>query len=389
MTTETGMLAIMRREFNRIFSSKICIWGMVVAPVLSMFILIYMMNAGLPTKIPIAVVDLDNSSTSRALIRQLDAFSKTDIKFKSVSFREARERMERAEVYGIYYIPKDFSKDAISGVQPKVSFYTNNAFLISGSLLFQDLKTVSVLASAAVGLQMAEAKGISERQIMPVLQPIVVEAHPISNPWLNYSIYLNNTLLPGILQLVVILFTISSLGSEVKSGLGRKLVEMGGGSSWKILLGKMLPYTFIFTLIALLFMSVLYGYNKFPMNNGFLPMFLAYLLLIVSSQALGVILLGVFPNYRFALSAASLMGVLSFSISGVSFPVLSMNPMLQSLSIIFPLRHFFLIYVDQALNGIAFGYSAYKYVALLCFVFVSFFFYGRIKNFLYENEYED
>ena len=379
----------MRREFNRIFSSKICIWGMLAAPVLSMAIMLYMMHDGLPEKIPIAVVDLDNSSTSRSLVRQLDAFPKTEICSKSLSFQEARRKMEKAEIYGIFLIPKDFSKDAVSGSQPKLSFYTNNAFLISGSLLFQDMKTISVLASAAVGLQTAEAKGITQTQIMPVLQPIVVESHPLDNPWLNYSLYLNNTILPGMLQLVIMLFTISGLGSEVKSRKGRKLLEKGGNSIWKVMLGKTFPYTVIFMLLALLFMAMLHGFNNFPMNSGFLPMFLAYLCLILASQGLGIILLGVFPNYRFALSAASLMGVLSFSMSGVSFPVLSMNSMLQSLSIIFPLRHFFLIYADQALGGISIGYSAYQYAALLGFVLISFFFFGHIKSFLYENEYKE
>lgn len=389
MNSEKGIKAIIKREFKRIFSSKICIWGMIVAPLISAFILLYMMSSGLPTKIPIAIVDEDNSSTSRSLVRQLDAFPKTSIRFKSLSFREAREKMERAEVYGVLTIPKDFSRDATIGAQPKLVFYTNNAFLISGSLLFQDLKTVCVLASASVGLKTATAQGYTEGQIMPVLQPIVVESHPISNPWLNYSVYLNNTLLPGLLQLVILLFTVSSLGSEVKSGNGRKLMAMGNDSIWKTLLAKLLPYTVIYMVIALLFMIVLYSYNQFPLHSGMLPMLINYFLLIIASQALAVILLGVFPNYRFAMSAASLLGVLSFSMSGVSFPVLSMHPALQSLSIIFPLRHFFLIYSDQALNGFPIGYSAYKYAALLIFVFLSLFFYGRIKNFLMENTYKE
>ncbi len=167
----------------RIISSKICIWGIFVTPLLSMIILVWMMDSGLPSRIPIAVVDLDNTATSRTLIRQLDAFEKTDVKYKSLSFKEAREMMERMEVYAVLTIPKDFSKDAVSGSRPKLVYYTNNAFLISGSLLFQDLKTVTTLASAAVGgLQTAEAKGFTENQIMPILQPITIDSHPIGNP---------------------------------------------------------------------------------------------------------------------------------------------------------------------------------------------------------------
>jgi len=348
-----------------------------------------MMNNGLPTKIPIAVVDMDNTATSRTLIRQLDAFPKTDIKFKSLSFREARERMERAEVYAVLTIPRDFSKKAVSGSRPKLTFYTNNAFLISGSLLFQDLKTISVLASASVGLQMAEAKGYSQGQIMPVIQPISVEAHPINNPWLNYSVYLNNTLLPGILHLIIMMFTISALGSEVKAGTAKSLMQMGNGSVFRVITGKLLPYTAMFFLIALLFMSILYYYNHFPLHSGFWPMCLNYLFLIIGAQGMGLILLGLFNNYRLALSIASLWGMIAFSISGFSFPSLAMNSSLLSLGYLFPLRHFFLIYADQALNGLQLGYSAIHYAALLSFMAIAFLFFPKIKKFLIENTYEE
>jgi len=388
MNSETGILAIFKREWYRILSSKICIWGIFVAPLLSMLLLMWMMNSGLPSRIPIAVVDLDNTTTTRALVRQLDAFEKTNIQYKSLSFKEARHQMERMEIYAVLTIPKDFTKDAISGNRPKLVYYTNNAFLISGSLLFQDLKTISTLASAAVGLQTAEAKGYTENQIMPILQPITIDAHPIGNPWLNYSVYLNNVLLPGILQLIILMFTVSAFGSEIKLGNGKKLLAMGDGSILKVITGKLLPYTIIYIGIALFFISVLYYYNGFPLHSGFWPMFFNYLCLILAAQGTGIILLGIFRNYRLALSIASLIGMVSFSITGFSFSTLAMDGSLSALSNFFPLRHFFLIYIDQALNGIPVGYSMYQYASLLCFALLSIFFFGVIRRLLKENVYE-
>jgi len=389
MSSETGIWVIVKREWLRIATSKICIWGILIVPLLSVLVFIPMMDAGLPTKIPIAVVDMDNTVTSRSLIRQLDAFPKTNIKFKSLSFREARERMERGEIFAVLTIPREFSQKAVSGNRPKLVFYTNNAFLISGSLLFQDLKTISVLASASVGLQMAEARGYSEGQVMPVIQPISVESHPINNPWLNYSVYLNNTILPGIMHLIIMMFTISALGSEVKAGTAGNLMRMGNGSILKVIIGKLLPYTGLFFIVSLFYMSILYYYNSFPLHSGFIPMCVAYLFLIIAAQGMGLILLGVFTNYRFSLSIACLWGMVAFSISGFSFPSLAMDPSLLALGYLFPLRHFFLIYVDQALNGITIGYTAYHYAALLAFMGIAFLFFPRIKKFMVENIYEE
>lgn len=383
-----GIFAVAIREVKRIAVSKICIWGILVVPMLSAAILMYMMNAGLPQKIPIAVVDQDNTSTSRALVRQLDAFAKTDIKFKSLSFREARLRMERFEVYAILSIPKNFAQDAVSGQQPKLVYYTNNAFFASGNLLFQDLKTISVLASASVGLKTALAKGLSETQVMPVLQPITIDSHVLGNPWANYSICLNTSLLPSILQLIILIFTVSAFGSEVKLGLGSVLMRTGNNNIVSVIIGKMLPYTVLYLLVSLMFMSVLFYYGNFPLQTGFFPMFLAYLCLIVGSQGLGLILAAVFQNYRMGLSVASLLGMLSFSITGFSFPVEAMHPSLQALSYIFPMRHFFLIYVNQALDGFPIGYVAWHFASLLGFALLGLLFSPRIRSFL-QFEYEE
>lgn len=118
-------------------------------------------------------------------------------------------------------------------------------------------------------------------------------------------------------------------------------------------------------------------------------MFFNYVCLILAAQGGGVILLGIFRNYRLSLSIASLIGMVSFSITGFSFSTLAMDGSLNALSNIFPLRHFFLIYVDQALNGMSVGYSMYQYAALLTFVLVSIFFLGVLRKLLKNNIYEE
>lgn len=346
-----------------------------------------MMNKGLPTEIPIAVVDADNSATSRELVRQLDGFPKTDVKIKEFTFTEARKAMERGEVYAILTIPENFAVDASLGKQPKIVYYTNNAFLINGSLLFQDLKTASVMASASVGIQLVQGKGGTSEQARAVAQPIAVESHPLNNPWINYSVYLNNMTLPGILQLIVFMFTVSCFGSEIKSGTGDILVRLSGNSTWKTMLGKLLPYTIIFISLALMIMSILYGINGFPLNSGFWAMFAAWVALIIASQGFALILFAVFRNYRFSVSVACLVGMVSIPLSGFTFPVRSMDGILQAISNLAPLRHFFLIYVDQGLNGFSIGYSAVQYAILLGFALLGVLMFRRVRNIVEKDEY--
>ena len=131
----------------------------------------------------------------------------------------------------------------------------------------------------------------------------------------------------------------------------------------------------------------LYGFLHFPCNSGIMPMILASFCFVLASQGCGVVMIGTFPSLRLGLSFASLWGVISVSISGFSFPVMAMSPVFQGLSIRFPLRHYFLIYVDQALNGYSMAYSWNNYVALLVFMVLPFLVVKRLKNALIYSKY--
>lgn len=374
------IIAIAKREMKRLVSRPLYLFCMLFAPLFSAFFFLSLMDSGLPTDLPVAIVDMDNSSTSRNLVRQLSAFQQTGVIMRTASFTEARTAMQQGEIYGIYYIPDGFSVDATSGRQPQISFYTNNAYLIAGSLLFRDMKTMSVLAGGSVGLQLGLAQGYTEDQLMAQLQPIVIDTHSLGNPWLNYSVYLNNTIVPAILQLIIFLVTVFSIGSEIKMRTSREWLRMGNNSLTVCLIGKLLPHTLIFTTVGATLCTLMYAYAGFPLHSGWWPMLLAMFLLVLASQATGILMIGVLPTLRLGLSFASLFGMLSFSIVGFSFPVTAMHPSIHALSNLFPMRHYFLIYVDQALNGRSMYYSWKEYLILLLFLLLPFLVHNNLKK---------
>lgn len=368
------------REGKRMTSRPLYFFCMIIAPLFCYIFFTTLMGNGLPTDLPVGVVDMDNTATTRNIIRNLDAFQQTKITAHYKDVTEARQAMQRGDIYAFYYIPEGTTEKALASRQPRVSFYTNGSFLIAGSLLYKDLLTMTELANAAVGQQTLYAKGATERQALGFLQPILIDTHPLNNPWLNYSVYLCNTLIPGVLMLLIFMVTIYSIGSEIKEGTAHEWMKLANNNLSMALAGKLLPQTIIFFIMAACYNVYLYGILHFPCNSGIMPMLLASLLLVLASQSFGIFLYGILPTLRFALSAASLWGVISFSISGFSFPVMAMNPTLQALSNLFPLRHYFLIYVDQALNGYPMGYAWNSYLALLVFISLPLFILKRLNN---------
>lgn len=381
------LLNIAKREVLRIAVRPLYLFCMIIAPVFCYLFFTTLMANGLPTDLPAGVVDLDNTSTTRNIIRNLDAFQQTHIVAHYPSVMEARKAIQRGEIYSFYYIPEGTTEATLASRQPKVSFYVNYSYLIAGSLLYKDQRTISELAAGAVGRATLYAKGATEDQAMAFLQPIVIDTHALNNPWLNYSVYLCNTLFPGILMLLIFLTTIYTLGEEVKNGTGRELMRLADNSITKVLIGKLLPHTLVFFVIAVFYNVYLYGYLHYPCHSGIFPMLLAGLLLVLSSQAFGVFLFGLFGSFRLALSAASLWGVISFSISGFTFPVMAMHPTLQALCVLFPLRHYYLLYVNFALNGYPLIYAWQAVVALLVFLLLPFLILKKLRTILLQYVY--
>lgn len=376
------ILKIARRELRRMASKPIYWFCMIAAPLFCFVFFTSLMAEGLPTDMPLGLVDNDNTTTSRSLARNLDAFEMTSIKEQYANVTEAREAVQRGDIYGFYYIPKGTTRKAQRQELPVVSFYTNYSYLVAGSLLYRDMRTMSELASGAASRTVLYAKGATERQAMAFLQPIVIDSHAINNPWLNYNVYLSNVILPGLLMLFIFMVTVFSIGTEVKYNTVHDWLIMARGSMFHALAGKLLPQTLIFFLIGIAFAIGLYGVLHFPCHSGLPTMLLVMFLGIIGAQGLGVFMFAMLPTLRMSLSFASLWGVISFSICGMSYPVMAMHPTLQGLSLLFPLRHYFLLYVNCALDGYPLMNAAPYVVGLLLFALLPLLLLRRLKKML-------
>ena len=258
---------------------------------------------------------------------------------------------------------------------------------MAGSFVFRDMKMLSELASAKVGLLTGQARGKTQEEIMGSIQPIVVRSEVMSNPQLNYAAYLTTTILPGVLQLMIFLMTSYAIGVEIKRKTAKEWLRLSEGSITLALLGKLCVHTLMFLAVGLGIQGILYGWMGFPLQSGWGAMALAMLLLVLASQALGIFFIALIPILRMGLSLGSLLGMLSFSISGMSVPVSSMIAPVQALAFIFPLRYYYQIGINQALIGAPLAESVPYYIALLAFPLLPLVTLPRLKRYLTSIDY--
>lgn len=390
------MLKVILRELRILATTPIYWLCMVVGPLFCALFFTTLMDAGLPTGLPIGLVDEDNSATTRTLARNLDAFQNTDIVAQYPSVTDARKAMQEGDIYAFYYIPRGTTHEMLLQHAPKVSFYMNSQYFIAGSLAYRDMRMMSELFAGAAGRTVLRGRGATEGQMMPYLQPIVVDSHPIHNPSLNYSVYLSNIIVPGLLGLFILFVTVFSIGMEIKDDTSDELLAVAGcggrysrwGAAANALFGKLIAQGLVFHLVGWSLIFYFYGYLHFPCYCGMPTMLLVMSLFVWACQGLGVLMICALPTPRMGLSFASLWGVLSFSICGMSFPVMAMPAWIQGLSFLFPLRHYYLLYVNSALDGYPLLNAAPYVLALLLFALLPLVFIGRFGKVMREVKYE-
>ena len=381
------MLRIALRECGILTKNPIYFFCMIVFPLLVMFFFTSMMNEGQPLEMPVGIVDNDNSAMTRSIVRRLDAFQTSRVVGHFPNVAEARNAIQRGEIYAFLYIPEGTTDALLSSRQPKISFYYTNTMLAAGALLFRDLKTVSTLASAAVGQATLSAKGFSAEQIRFFLQPTTIDLHPIGNPLINYNVYLSTLFIPGCLMLFIFLITAYSIGTELKFNRAKEWLAMAQGNIHVAVLGKLLPQFLVFFSMMLLFMWYVFGHLRFPHPGGLAPIIVLAVLSVMAAQAFGVFAFGLMPSLRMSMSVCSLWAVLSFSVAGSAFPVTAMDGPIEALSWLFPLRHYFIIYQTCILNGYPLSEAWPHLLALTAFIVLPLFVLRNIRRAMLEFVY--
>ena len=370
----------MVREMLILRQNHIYMFCMVLFPLLVIFFFTSLMDDGLPTEMPIGIVDADNTTTTRSLVRRLDAFQMSRVVNRYGSVAEARQAIQRNEIYGFLYIPEGTTAKLLASSQPKISYYYSYTTMAAGALLMKDMKTISTLGSAAVGQATMRARGYTDRQIQTLLQPIRIDLHQIANPWTNYNAYLSTMIVPGMIMLFVFLISAYSLGTELKFATSKDWLQRADNRILVALLGKFLPQTLIWLAIVFGYEYYVFYVLQFPHLGSPWMLVLLGLLQVLAAQGFGIFAFGLMPSLRMSMSVCSLWAVLSFSMAGSAFPVMGMDAPLQSLSWLFPLRHYYMIYQICVFNGFPLVEAWFHLAALTAFLLLPWPVIGKIKN---------
>lgn len=381
--------ASLKREINRMLSRRLYFGVCIALPLFCIFFMSTIFGSGGMLNIPIGIVDLDQTSTSREITRTIGTIPTTKITNYYPDALVARDALIKKEIYAYIVIPNNFESDLIGGHDTALPYYIHFALLSVGVEIKAALETTFAEIALSPIILAAESSGVSEYQIESVIIPVNFDAHPLFNPSLDYSVYLTNPFLFVLLQIIVLLVTMYVIGSEIKFKTSESWLQTANMNIFIAVTAKLLPYTVIFIIMATFGNFVMFNLLHIPLESSFLEVNLYTSLFVIATQGLGVFLFSLFPALSLIISVASMVGSLGATLGGVTFPVLAMHPIIYYFSFLFPIRHFVDILQNLLYGGYGFSYMWQSIACLFIFILLAILILPHLKSATLSHKYED
>lgn len=373
---------VLFRECHRITSRRLYFGVCILLPLFCLFFMATIFGNGQMENIPIGIVDQDNTAASRTIARRIAATPTFRVTEHFTDEASARQALQRKKIYGYLSIPPQFEQKTVSGTGATLTYYYHYALLSVGSELMAAFETTLAPVALSPIVVQAEALGVGQEQIQTFLLPVEANTHPLYNPDMDYSIYLSQPFFFVLFQILILLVTVYTIGSEFKFGTtqewmgaatpaGKDPANLRNADMLTAVAGKLLPYTVMFSVIGILANYVLFGLMNIPFQGSLWLMNIVTVLFIMATQALAVLIFSIFPKIAYIISVVSMVGSLGATLSGVTFPVTAMYAPVHAASYLFPVRHFTEAAQAMIYFGAGFAYFWQSVAVLLVFLLLA------------------
>ncbi len=289
-------------------------------------------------EIPVTLVDLDNTQSSRQLIRMVDATKEIAVAQETGNMNEAKNLFWDGSSRGVIMIPDDFEKQLLKGNQTHVSIYCDaNYFLIYKETLTGAIQASGTL-SAGVEIKRLMASGITPEEAMRQRDPMKLNIYQLYNPSGAYGSYV----MPGLILIILqqtLLVGIGMIGGAKKER-GHAMISIEAArrrrTIFPVVFGKALAY-FVIYLFNILFTQIyLFKWFGFPAKGSFTDICLLMIPYIFSVIFLGLAISLLLRRREHSIMLMVFLSPVVLFLSGMSWPESSLPPLLYKLAHVFP-----------------------------------------------------
>jgi len=185
-----SMLAVFTDELRRIFSLRPVFSTLVLAAaVYAVFYPQPYINEAL-RDVPIALVDLDGTTSSRELARRVDATSDAAIAMVLADLPTAQRAVYERAVSGVLVIPQYFERDLLHGRQSPIALYADASYFLIYQRVAGAVSAVARALGAEIETKRLIGLGVDPALAVAAADPLILTAVPLFNPQGGYATYI-------------------------------------------------------------------------------------------------------------------------------------------------------------------------------------------------------
>lgn len=341
-------ICIMRRECSFMWRDKGLRRILIFAPFIGLVLFWGIYSAQTLQDIPTAIVDLDHSSSSRALCDRLENAENLDVVTYPGTDDSLKDLIRQGDVVVGVVIPENFARDVTANKETRVLMLLDGSNMIYATNASTAVLGVTKTISAEAGIKTLMAHGMGIKEATGAYQSIQFREEGWFNPTLNYKYFLLLGLIMNIWQQCCMLVSCMNVIGETGQRSWIQ-VKAAGISKLKFFCSKSLMHILIFMLLTLPLYFISFVLLKLPLSCSFTMLMLFTLVFAISLHSIGTFMSSVACNAVDSSRLGMIIALPSFVLSGFTWPIEAMPHFLQPMVKIIPQTWFF-----QGLNYISF-----------------------------------
>lgn len=315
----------------------------IVVPIFYPLLYSWAYNNEVVEEVPVAVVDMSHSATSRQFARQYDASPNVKVAYRCNDILEARDLMEKQVVHGFVVIPTDFDNCINRMEQAHISVFCDMSLMLTYKAIFST--ATSVVQDMNADIQVAVSSMLQPDAVAPTARQETVQTHPLDfdevqlfNPTGGYGSFIIPAVLMLIIQQTLVLGIGLSAGTARENNRYKDLVPINRHYTQisTIIFGKSMCYFMVYVVIAawltLAVPKIFHFTSLFPPRD-LLHLMLPYLLACIFFGMFVSCIVRYRENVMLFVVFAS---VPMLFLSGVSWPQSAIPSYWQGFSWLFP-----------------------------------------------------
>lgn len=339
--------AVIRKEARHITRDRGTFFLVTVSPVFLLLVMAYTFMVDIE-KVAVAVMDRDGTKLSRRYIAGLGSTGDVEVRYVADNYGELERWLMTSEAKAAIVIPPNFEADLRASREASIQVLIEGTEPVTANSAMQHVGGYTQKFALEV------VKDAAARAGMPVdenaLTPIDLRLRTWYNPTLKAVI----GFLPALIAMVMAMpavTTTMALTREKEHGTLEQLITTPIRRS-ELLVGKLIPYVLSGLLGVILCIIVAVYWFGSPFKGNLVLYLMLSLIFLLASLAIAMVM-SVFVKSQQAaqLGAFLIFFFPGFFLSGIFYPLVSMQPIMKMEAYMVPTTHYVLISRGIFLKG--------------------------------------